>query len=1762
MDMTHNRTGIIRFAFIMILALMSICASSQYRFPGVDTVIVTPGADGAYVTWGAPEWEPSYDYKYAVIIEDLTTTEKDTITLDTLASTESSVYVTRYLNYDFNTTDTYRATVFLYNFGFSTAANKDKIIFDAYNASPAVRSVNFKLKPVKNTISFKIYEETSTNPRANEITSTEVWVDAYGRKIYGQGTLGVAEGETVSLSGHLGYASGTQEATTHKFIRWMINGVSYYDSTALVLTPTENMNVELHVGANSDVTSPVFQELSGSKVCGYNMVDPLESISLTTHEQLYTVNSDNEVLIAGPDEIMKHITFYKYVEEDINDYVLVDKDACGMYVSNHTETGSTGSYTELSLYNSDALHMESNTQYYIKIVPTVDGLTLCDKVGNWLEPKYCIFNTSPNATQIIDVTDIYGNTYNNGGSQSIGSVWTDDATVLTKEFAIVNTGTTDLTVNNIEISGFYYSIDQILLKKCDGSETYVSTETPAFSNNIKIRSNVNAESACGSSYIPDTLFVRVKLSAPAGVGTGVFNGVLNIKSDDNSGNDNYTLNLTANKFKFAFPYSYQADGTTRYDKTIYQNYSCINDIPSNIQIGGTAPVADKTYYQEYNAYTSEGSCVSDGYSALRAGHLPGNMLTIDVADVPVNSGSEGVGVLTVKWSANGYRKIHIYDNNGTTYLQSGLLPGTECHVSSVVVTSCKQEKTVTKLYVDFEGPEENVLTTVSEISITPCDLEVQSSQADITYFRVPGAKNVRIDDEYIFVEMPAGSCDVTQITPDSISVSPGAMVSPAQKVVNSAMFETSVVSNETTKYFEYLVTAQNNQTKKKYKVYIDCPLDETAGTCYDNTIDYDIYMNAKDQKMEVLSIDNGECNTPATGKGSSHTIHYLTVDDKPLCGGKDLNGDGQIKNLTDVDGNVVLDEENAACYEISGPRSVCIGTVAEYRIANAPESNEPIYKWVISKAPGATDANQFTIVNGKDSVGGDGKLYQTFSGEVLKMKAPTSLEGAVTQLKISIKLDYTDANCTILSGEADAEIYATKATPTQISNVTAGCIDDQGRLLVRVVQPASDSRYEGQCTDLTTGDAKDCPVIEASSYSWDFRNQSGSEMITFDEILDDPTAVYLNLGLGTNTPEISLYITGSNACGVGPTSGLIPVDYATHETEWTGKADNDWFNTDNWTNHVPRACTNVIIRDVSRNTNDKGFDIDETAGSTNEMVFAKAKNYPVIEERDDKTAECNDILFRPGAGVLGVEELTYNRAFVQIDLQRNAYYALTPPLKNMYSGDYYFNGAPEAEMRYYNTDAPGVWDVITKTQPNSWSASFQTLNEPLSVGKAFLYSVKNKVWNFPFGCKDQDFSKVVTFPRMNTDSSLVNVVYPYSAFNGKVFTKMPVYMDKDATISEGPNKGRLKAYRFANEDETDGTLGDFSVEMKEVDLVGNPRMSHLSLAKMYNRNKDLIKPQIKLWNGNYFKTFIAALNLWNNEGDAYKDYEALEVDDTETALKSSALVAPMQAFLIGARNEDALGHEFVITSADYEKDNNGTYNLRSSNRLIDNTMFISTPTTSMCVAMRDEEGINNGCDDFDSYKNFADATGEIAHVYSICDNKAFDINVFSSTPFVVPLGIRTNKKEETLVKLNFSKVESFADTIDVYLINNVTGEEMNLRDESTYTLAVSDSADNTTLQVEFRKSDNDITTDNDEVIDANSSAVQIYVVEGNTIHVASSSANLIESVEVLDMTGRRITKNANIYKPTYDLTLNTGISAVAVRAVTKTGVKIENVLLR
>ena len=565
---------------------------------------------------------------------------------------------------------------------------------------------------------------------------------------------------------------------------------------------------------------------------------------------------------------------------------------------------------------------------------------------------------------------------------------------------------------------------------------------------------------------------------------------------------------------------------------------------------------------------------------------------------------------------------------------------------------------------------------------------------------------------------------------------------------------------------------------------------------------------------------------------------------------------------------------------------------------------------------------------------------------------------------------------------------------------------------------------------------------------------------TFKWYQNDTTDIVIGTDAIYTTPALldtSYFYVEATADGCSSTRVKVTAYLSGKNTTWTGAVNNDWNNAANWTEGVPCSISNTTITDVST-----------------------APNYPIITTN----TACKNIVFEPGAAVLGLQYLSYEKAFVKTSLRRNIWYTLTAPLKEMYSGDYYFNGAPETFMQLFNAPSP---DAIgpNVTYEGTFTRAFASLQVPLSLGQGFAYKLSEKTWNYPFGASKIPSDLDITFPRLNPDSSLLTSYIPYSAGNGMPYSFLAKTVTKNASL----------AYRFAAENAAN-QLTDITYTLEPgINLVGNPLMTHLDFNKLYLNNMAYIENKVKFWNGETFTTYITNQDLEN----------AISSSDNTTNI-----IPPMQAFFVisptGGTLTFDLENDFVA---------NNSMKLRAAS-VKPNVLFIESDNGQMksFAAIAKRQYAKNDFDSNDAFKLFSQHKNA-PEVYTIANDMALDINQFEEFPFTVPLCIKTDSGN---VMLSFNGVESFGNDVTIELINTKTGEVVDLKEENRYQYTVTPTKDEGSLFISFRNAS--LLTDIETIgIDH---GIQIIANNQHAIKVISSPNDPIKEVLVFDVSGRKI----------------------------------------
>ena len=377
-------------------------------------------------------------------------------------------------------------------------------------------------------------------------------------------------------------------------------------------------------------------------------------------------------------------------------------------------------------------------------------------------------------------------------------------------------------------------------------------------------------------------------------------------------------------------------------------------------------------------------------------------------------------------------------------------------------------------------------------------------------------------------------------------------------------------------------------------------------------------------------------------------------------------------------------------------------------------------------------------------------LKYTISGTNLEVSSYT---GSSTEVTIPATVVYSGTTYTVTRiGKEAFKNSGIKEITIPATVTTIGVSAFAGCDLETIV-------FEGETT----------PVLETETVKrwWDIFRWFEEEIGAFDDS-DDMIVV---------VPE---WCEDAHAGASGWSSYIehITTDYS--DTEWIGTKNNDWTNKTNWSSGVPTKYKNAVIHKVVESV---------TYKEKNRNKTVTVSYYPIIAGRKygsatsyNNTAICNNIAFTPRAGVLGLHKLTYKRAVVQCQLNYDRWYAMTNPLKEMYSGDLYLSGLPLTYLMKF--DKAHTENGHTYTQ--KWTKTYTGLQEPLVNGEGFAFKISSK-------CRDNTYkdgeSQEMIFPRTDESGALITTVYKYNPLNGKLLSK-GYTLDKTE-----------KAYRFAMENE-------------------------------------------------------------------------------------------------------------------------------------------------------------------------------------------------------------------------------------------------------------------------------------------------------------------------------------------------------------------------
>ena len=514
-------------------------------------------------------------------------------------------------------------------------------------------------------------------------------------------------------------------------------------------------------------------------------------------------------------------------------------------------------------------------------------------------------------------------------------------------------------------------------------------------------------------------------------------------------------------------------------------------------------------------------------------------------------------------------------------------------------------------------------------------------------------------------------------------------------------------------------------------------------------------------------------------------------------------------------------------------------------------------------------------------------------------------------------------------------------------------------------------------------------IDEDGDYLWEFTPKATGEDVQL--VITEVEST------GQIIPYLSFTVHPEKATWLGNTT-----DSEASKTDW-----NEWSN---WDNGSPWSCTNVIIPTYS----------DEA----NKTLIS---NYPILKEGDFNP--CNYIHFEPHAEVVNTPYLTYNKAWVEIELKPNRYYMVATPIKGIYSGDWFISKE--------GTDLPDYFTELTeenypanRVTPTIYQRVWEHKVSNMLKGQDGKFSpqkveIGTTKWTAPYNRLIAPYEKVDDYD-FNALSVWVHPLTPDNKGEGDAnalyrfrFPKTHdtyFYSDPSGSSQDMPyenlDRNETTAGRFIYEDENGEA--DFPITMTynneqydeeyNVFLVGNPFMSHIDIEKFFEVNKHI--DWIKVYNG--------------SENNSIINYDGELLFATKDNQKDIAYIPPMQSFFVELSSTDEYNDECSITYTENMLTQQPGSNLRSASSSPSDALYLSASASGQ----RSSAMLRFSASASDYYHEGEDADILIddevppaVAVFTVADSHALDIQQRASGRDI-PIGFVLPKADEVTLRID------------------------------------------------------------------------------------------------------------------------------------------------
>lgn len=609
---------------------------------------------------------------------------------------------------------------------------------------------------------------------------------------------------------------------------------------------------------------------------------------------------------------------------------------------------------------------------------------------------------------------------------------------------------------------------------------------------------------------------------------------------------------------------------------------------------------------------------------------------------------------------------------------------------------------------------------------------------------------------------------------------------------------------------------------------------------------------------------------------------------------------------------------------------------------------------------------------------------------------------------------------------------------------------------------------------------------------------------------------------------------------------------------WLGSATDNWNNDENWvranvadmnnpseysdytTPHkhkgfVPMDFTKVVIPTehnqvelynytTSSHTVDITTSKPTTIGESTKnieldlMVTENNTGFNCIPYYSNTVSE---IHFEPNTEMLRSELLTYEKTWVDYELEKGRWYTLASPLQGVVAGDFYTDKDGKEKQPYFK-DINYSTTENDRFNPSVYQRGWKGQTSLITTGNGENTSDSKNVaisgnWSSVYNDVKVDYSGGQGFSLKVQDiadgsSALFRLpkadnTYTYYNSNGTAGSTT-------STITRNGTEGKL--YRDKVEvnltEAQDGTHY----------LVGNPYMAHIDATQFFAQNPGLLK---KYW-------------LVDEDGQKV----AVGSEEIMTSTDVDATIAPLQSFFV-EKDPNATTEQTTITftTSMQTLGTDVNDNLRSSD------VLYLTATTPDGKQSRAALAYNLAADkDYEASEDaelFLDSNlSDVPMVYTVAGTMATSINQTSEL-YNIPVGVYCAGTKGENVSLSFSNLGGFSYAT---LYDAETGTDTPLHEGSSFNVPA-----NTNGRYFIRAG---VPTANEAVQE---NAIRIYSVGGQLV---IASTDLLQQVYIYDFAGRLVDSETRLHTTRYTTDLPAGNYMVKARSVS--GEKIEKFKLR